>query len=87
MADILAEKGLDDGFAGLLDARKDYREALKIQEEADKAVRGENLSESQAKAVDRRILAVNHCGAVFGRAAYGQGLKDGMRLSAELKVQ
>lgn len=83
LIDILADKRLAAAFfVDRLNARKDYREALKIQDDADKIAK-ENLNESQRKAVDGLILAVNHCGAVLSIAAYEQGLKDGIRLSSE----
>ena len=42
------------------------------------------FTEEQKKVVDRVITAYNHCGAVYGAAAYRFGMEDSVRLLKEL---
>lgn len=64
---------------------KDYQDAVREQDEAfgrmDKLV----LDKKQRIIVDKAISASNHCGAVYGIAAYRLGLHDGIRLMSEVK--
>lgn len=36
------------------------------------------------KMADRTVPAVNHCGVVYGAAAYRQGMQDGIRGALEV---
>lgn len=86
LADILADQRLSGIFEKLLSEDENYQQSLKLQEEANEGIESVRLNAEQEKAVDRLVSAVNHCGAMYGAAAYKRGLKDGAKLSAELRM-
>lgn len=43
------------------------------------------LDKNQRIIIDEAISANNHCGAMYGIAAYRLGLHDGIRLMSEVK--
>lgn len=64
---------------------EEYQEVRKEQLEAFENLGRMGLTEDQRAAVDDIISKVNRSGAVYGRIAFKQGLKDGARLMSELK--
>lgn len=49
----------------------------------EKALRN-GLSKKQKYAIDQALMAYNHSNAEYGRAAYIQGFRDGVRLITEI---
>ena len=43
------------------------------------------MNKEQKTAVDKVALAYNNSGAEYGRAAYFQGLRDGIKLMSEIR--
>lgn len=64
---------------------EEYQAVRKEQLEAFENLGQMGLTEDQRAAVDDIISKVNRSGAVYGRIAFKQGLKDGARLMSELK--
>ena len=64
---------------------EEYQAVRKEQLEAFETLGRMGLTEDQRAAVDDIISKVNRSGAVYGRIAFKQGLKDGARLMSELK--
>ncbi|MCM1259042.1 MAG: hypothetical protein NC307_14495 [Roseburia sp.] len=64
---------------------EEYQAVRKEQLEAFKRLEEMGLSSEQREAVDDILSKVNRSGAVYGKIAFKQGLKDGAKLMAELK--
>lgn len=62
----------------------EYQEALKQQEETVGQMENEKPGGGWGKMADRTVPAVNHCGVVYGAAAYRQGMQDGIRGALEV---
>lgn len=58
----------------------DYQSALELKKLGEM-----EWSKEQNESIGKAIDSVNHCGAIYGEAAYKQGLQDGMKLMSELK--
>lgn len=74
-------KDLDD----ILKEDQDYQEALAQQQEFFDLLDKLGLTVEQKNVVDQVITANNHCGAVYGAAAYSFGMEDGVRLHVEIE--
>lgn len=73
-----------DSLETALRQDREYQDTLKQQNNAFKKMDRARLNRKQTAIVDAAISATSHCGAVYGAVAYWYGLKDGIRLSAEL---
>ena len=73
-----------DSLENALKQDMEYQDILKKQNSAFRKMDNAKLSRKQTAIVDMAISTTNHCGAVYGAAAYRHGLKDGIKLSAEL---
>lgn len=84
LLDILMDKRMETALEAALKEDGGYRHGLEEQETAFDAVKEIPLDEEQENVVDRAISATNNCGALYGIAAYRQGLKDGIQIAREL---
>lgn len=82
--EILIAERMANSLETALRQDHEYQDTLKQQNNAFRKMDNAKLSRKQAAIVDTAISATNHCGAVYGAAAHRHGLKDGIRLSAEL---
>ncbi len=80
---IAAHRTMED-LDKILKKDKDYQEALVEEQAASDQMEDLEFTEEQKKVVDRVITAYNHCGAVYGAAAYRFGMEDSVRLLKEL---
>ena len=80
---IAAHRTMED-LDKILKKDKDYQEALVEDQAASDQMEDLEFTEEQKKVVDRVITAYNHCGAVYGAAAYRFGMEDSVRLLKEL---
>ena len=63
----------------------EYQTVRKEQLEAFEKLGQMGLTSEQREEVDDILSKVNRSGAVYGKIAFKQGLKDGAKLMAELK--
>lgn len=64
---------------------EEYQAVRKGLLEAFKKLDQMGLSDDQRAVVDDVVSKVNRSGAVYGKIAFKQGLKDGAKLMSELK--
>lgn len=64
---------------------EEYQAVRKEQLEAFKNLEQMGFTEDQRAVIDDIISKVNRSGAVYGKIAFKQGLKDGAKLMSELK--
>lgn len=81
LLNALARERINHALETVLISDSNYQNTVKRQ---DVAIKHIGLSSKQFTVVDRAISATNHCGAVYGAVAYKQGLKDGVKLAAEI---
>lgn len=84
MLNALARERINHALKTVLISDSNYQNTVKRQEVAINQIEHIGLSSKQFTVVDRAISATNHCGAVYGAVAYKQGLKDGVKLAAEI---
>lgn len=85
LIDIIIANRTEKALDRLLEHNKEYREALKEQDEAFSKL--DQIKESEVrKTVSKALDANNNCGAVYGKEAYRLGLQDGLRLAVELRA-
>ena len=85
LLDILVRERMEKTLNMLLRNNQDYQKAMKMLDEEYDKMEEINLSNRQYIMIDRVISSANHCGAVYGEAAYKLGLQDGARIVSELK--
>lgn len=85
LLDILVHERMEKTLNMLLRNNQDYQKAMKMLDEEYDKMEEINLSSRQYIMIDRVISSANHCGAVYGEAAYKLGLQDGARIVSELK--
>lgn len=85
LLDILVRERMEKALNMLLRNNQDYQKAMKMLDEEYDKIKKVNLSDKQCLMIDRLISSANHCGAVYGEAAYKLGLQDGARIMSELK--
>lgn len=85
LLDILVRERMEKTLNMLLRNNQDYQKAMKMLDEEYDKMEEINLSSRQHIMIDRVISSANHCGAVYGEAAYKLGLQDGARIVSELK--
>lgn len=64
---------------------REYRKAIQQQDAALSKLGKLGLKKSQKLIIDNVISADNHCGAIYGETAYRLGMRDGIRLMAEIR--
>lgn len=64
---------------------KRYHRAVRKADNTLNYALGLNMNKEQKTAVDKVALAYNNSGAEYGRAAYFQGLRDGIKLMSEIR--
>lgn len=74
-----------DALEDIAGEDEEYQSVRKEQLEAFENLEQMGLTEDQRAAVDDIISKVNKSGAVYGKIAFKQGLKDGAKLMSELK--
>lgn len=84
LLDIIIYQRTEKALDRIVETNKEYKAALKEQDEAFNKLEQIKSSEEK-KIISRAIDANNHCGAVYGEAAYRLGLQDGLRLALELR--
>lgn len=85
LLDIIISNRTEKALDRILETNKEYKAALKEQDEAFKRL-DQIKSSGDKKIISRAIDANNHCGAAYGEAAYRLGLQDGLRLALELRA-
>ena len=86
LLDIIIGQRMEKALDQIIETDKEYKAALKEQDKAFKRLDQIKSGKEQKIAIDRAIDANNHCGAVYGEAAYRLGLRDGLRLALEVRV-
>lgn len=84
LLDIIIYQRTEKALDRIIEVDKEYKAALKEQDVAFKRL-DQIKSSEEKKIISRAIDANNHCGAVYGEAAYRLGLQDGLRLALELR--
>ncbi|MBO5032988.1 MAG: hypothetical protein J6D08_14120 [Lachnospiraceae bacterium] len=84
LLDALARERIDHALEMVLITDSHYQSTVKRQDAAVDQIDNIGLTSKQFTVVDRALSAANQCGAVYGAVAYKQGLKDGVKLAAEL---
>ncbi len=69
----------------ILENNREYEAALNERDEAFRRL-DQIQSNKEKKIISRALDANNHCGAVYGEAAYRLGLQDGLKLAMELRA-
>lgn len=85
LLDIIIYQRTEKALDRIVEVDKEYKAALKEQDEAFKRLAQIKSSEDK-KIISRAIDANNHCGAAYGEAAYRLGLQDGLKLALELRA-
>lgn len=75
------EKALDR----ILEHNGEYQAALKERDEVFRRL-DQIQSDREKGIISMALDANNHCGAVYGEAAYRLGLQDGLNLAIELRA-
>ena len=85
LIDIIIANRTEKALDRLLEHNKEYREALKEQDEAFKRL--DQIKSSEARKIISKALDMNnHCSAIYGEAAYKLGMRDGLKLAFELRA-
>lgn len=84
MIDILVNERME-ALEDIASGDEEYQAVRKEQLEAFKNLEQMGLTEDQRTVIDDIISKVNKSGAVYGKIAFKQGLKDGAKLMSELK--
>ncbi len=82
--DILVDERME-ALEDIAGNDKEYQAVRKEQLEALKNLEEMGLSSEQREVIDDILSKVNRSGAVYGKIAFKQGLKDGAKFMAELK--
>lgn len=82
--DILVSEQME-ALEVLASGDEEYQTVRKEQMEAFKKLEQMGLTDDQRAVMDDIISKVNRSGAVYGKIAFKQGLKDGAKLMSELK--
>lgn len=86
LLDIIIGQRMEKALDWIIETDKEYKAALREQDKAFKRLDQIKSSKEHKIAVGRAIDANNHCGAVYGEAAYRLGLQDGLRLALEVRA-
>lgn len=86
LLEIIVNRRMEKALDRVLNNSKEYQSALKEQDKAFKRVDGLHLRNCEKKIFGGAIDANNHCGAVYGEEAYRLGMRDGLRLSMEIRA-
>lgn len=82
--DILMSERME-ALEDIASGDEEYQAVRKEQMEAFKKLEQMGLTDDQREVMDDIISIVNRNGAIYGKIAFKQGLKDGARLMSELK--
>lgn len=85
LLDIIMEKRMVKELDRVLANSREYKAAMRAQDRAFKRVEQLHLKNHAKKILGEAIDINNHCGAVYGEAAYQLGMRDGLRLSMEIR--
>ena len=81
----LGQQRIDNALEQTIRKCKRYHSAVRKADDTLDYALGLSMNKEQKAAVDNVALAYNHCGAEYGRAAYFQGLRDGIKLMSEIR--
>ena len=81
----LGQQRIDNALEQTIRKCKRYHRAVRKADETLDYALGLSMNNNQKSAIDNVALAYNHCGAEYGRVAYFQGLRDGIRLMSEIR--
>lgn len=81
----LGQQRIDNALERTIRKCKRYHRAVRKADDALDYALGLNMNKEQKTAVDNVALAYNNSGAEYGRVAYFQGLRDGIKLMTEIK--
>lgn len=82
--DILVSEQMET-LEDIASGDEEYQTVRKEQMEAFKKLEQMGLTDDQRAVLDDVISKANRSGAVYGKIAFKQGLKDGAKLMSELK--
>ena len=85
LLDIIIYQRTEKALDRIVEVDKEYKAALKEQDEAFSRLDQIKVSNDERKIISRAIDENNNCGAIYGVAAYKLGLQDGLRLALELR--
>lgn len=85
LLEIIAQHRTVSDLDDILKGDQDYQAALEQQQEAFDRLDELALTKEQKSVIDQMITANNHCGAVYGAAAYRFGMEDGIRVRMEME--
>lgn len=83
MMNFLCDQRMVTALEERLLQNESYKKSVRIVNKQHQRTKN-GLKESQKKALDDFASAINDCSSEYGRAAYCQGLEDGMCLMAEV---
>ena len=90
LLNVLADKRMKSQIDTVVENDQCYQSTLEEQDKAfsqmDSLIGTLDLYKQQKAVLDQAISANNAVGAAYGAAAYRLGLRDGIRLSAEMKA-
>lgn len=75
---------IDSALENALRVSERYQKSARRAEKKLRQVYDMGISKKQKEAVGRAVAAQNFCGSEYGREAYFQGLKDGLRMMKEV---
>lgn len=85
LINIIISKRTEKALDRILENNREYQAALKERDEVFRKL--DQIQSNREKGIISRVLdANNHCGAVYGEAAYRLGLQDGLNLAMELRA-
>lgn len=82
--DILVSERME-ALEDIASGDEEYQTVRQEQMEAFKKLEQMGLTDDQKAVLDDVISKANRSGAVYGKIAFKQGLKDGAKLMSELK--
>lgn len=85
LLDRIASQRMERDIDRILRKDREYQDAVKQQDIAFDELKKLGLDKAQRLTIDRAISADNQCGAVYGAVAYQLGMKDGIKLMAEIR--
>lgn len=87
LIELLWEHRMETAIAQAQKNDRQYMEAEAYAHKAQKKIENNNFRDKQLEAIDRAISAQNNLAVEYGRLAYYQGFKDGIKLIGECIIE
>lgn len=85
LLDIIMEKRMVKELDSVLANSREYKAAMRAQDRAFKRVEQLHLKNREKRILNFALDENNRCGAIYGEEAYRLGMRDGLRLSMEVR--